>query len=113
MNREYWINRWNENQTGFHLKGVNPLLTQFWPRHAAEFSCRCAERAKTLPGWRSEDTRSLVSNSHLIAAKAFAAEQGIVFRRLTNRRSPCFAEIGLRTTSGDFLDFTPAIGGRV
>src|SRR5215510_8607601 len=31
MNSEYWINRWNQNQTGFHLKGVNPLLTQFWP----------------------------------------------------------------------------------
>jgi len=27
MDRDYWLNRWIENRTGFHVKGANPLVS--------------------------------------------------------------------------------------
>ncbi|WP_105902690.1 thiopurine S-methyltransferase [Vibrio gangliei] len=30
QDQEFWHNKWAENQIGFHLDDVNPLLTAFW-----------------------------------------------------------------------------------
>jgi thiopurine S-methyltransferase len=116
MNSEYWINRWNQNQIGFHLAGVNPLLTQYWPTISAQATGRVLV---PLCG-KSEDLKWLAENGHdvvgvelsLLAAKAFAAEQEIV---LTETHEPPFTVLrGDRITYyiGDFFDFTPRIGGR-
>jgi thiopurine S-methyltransferase len=116
MHREFWLNRWAENQIGFHLKGVNPHLIQFWSRVAGETKGRTLV---PLCG-KSEDLRWLAERGHevvgvelsLIAAKAFAAEQGMVF---VETHEPLFTVLrGTRITLyvGDFFDFTPAIGGR-
>ncbi len=32
QDQEFWHNKWAENQIGFHLDDVNPLLTAFWPQ---------------------------------------------------------------------------------
>ena len=115
MNPEYWINRWNVNQIGFHLNGVNPLLTRFWPSIETSASARVLV---PLCG-KSEDLRWLVERGHetvgvelsLLAAKTFAVEQGVV---LTETHEPPFTVLrGSRLTYyvGDFFDFTPAIGG--
>lgn len=31
MEHEFWHSKWAENQIGFHLNDVHPLLVQFWP----------------------------------------------------------------------------------
>jgi thiopurine S-methyltransferase len=116
MNADYWLNRWNQNQTGFHLAGVNPLLTQYWPSVSASAKGRVLV---PLCG-KSEDLRWLVEQGHevigvelsLLAAKAFASEQGIV---LTETHEPPFTVLrGARLTYyvGDFFEFTPDVGGR-
>jgi thiopurine S-methyltransferase len=116
MNSEYWINRWNQNQTGFHLAGINPLLTQFWPKVSGEKPGRVVV---PLCG-KSEDLQWLAEQGYdvvgvelsLLAAKAFAAEQGIV---LTETHEPPFTVLrGNRVTYyiGDIFDFTAEIGGR-
>jgi thiopurine S-methyltransferase len=115
MDHEYWINRWVENRTGFHMKGVNPLLERFWPRIAPAGTGRVLV---PLCG-KSEDLRWLAERGHevvgvdlsAIAAKAFSAEQGIAF---TETREPPFSVFrGTQITFyvGDFFDFTPGIGG--
>jgi len=117
MNSEYWINRWNQNQTGFHLAGVNPLLTQFWPSIS---EAQGAGRVVVPLCGKTEDLAWLAKKGHevvgvelsLVAAKAFATEQGIV---LTESHEPPFTVLrGDRLTYyiGDFFDFTPEIGGR-
>ena len=115
MNPEYWINRWSVNQIGFHLVGVNPLLTQFWPTVAESASGRVVV---PLCG-KSEDVRWLAQRGHetvgvelsLLAAKAFAAEQGMV---LTETHEPPFTVLRgdrLSYYVGDFFDFSPEIAG--
>jgi len=31
MEREFWLERWQTNQLGFHRADTNPLLERFWP----------------------------------------------------------------------------------
>jgi thiopurine S-methyltransferase len=116
MDREYWLNRWVENRTGFHLKGVNPLLERFWPR----ISPSPAGRTLVPLCGKSEDLRWLAEQGHQvagvdlseIAANAFFSEQGIAF---TESKEPPFTVFrGERITFhvGDLFDLTPDIGGR-
>ncbi len=32
MDSEFWLSRWENNETGFHLEEVNPFLPRFWPK---------------------------------------------------------------------------------
>ena len=34
MKAEFWIERWQANQIGFHQHQINPYLAQYWPRLA-------------------------------------------------------------------------------
>ncbi|MBI1216705.1 MAG: thiopurine S-methyltransferase [Alphaproteobacteria bacterium] len=31
MERQFWIDKWNRQETGFHQSAVNPWLEKFWP----------------------------------------------------------------------------------
>jgi thiopurine S-methyltransferase len=115
MDRAFWINRWAGNQIGFHRNGVNPLLQRFW---AGVSSAPTGRVLVPLCG-KSEDLRWLAERGHdavgvelsLIAAKAFAAEQGIV---LAETHEPPFTVLRGKAITfyvGDFFDFTPAVGG--
>ncbi len=32
MDTQFWLDRWSNNEIGFHQRGVNEYLQQFWPR---------------------------------------------------------------------------------
>ena len=112
MDQEFWINRWNENRIGFHLAGVNPLLPQNWPE------VRRGRVLVPLCG-KSEDLRWLAQRGHdvvgvelsILAAKAFAAEQGMVFTETHEPPFTVFRGEGITYYVGDFFDFTPDIAG--
>lgn len=115
MDRNFWLSRWNENQIGFHVKGVNPLLPRFWP----EIMTNTSGRVLVPLCGKSEDLRWLAERGHdvagvelsLVAAKAFAAEQHMVF---TETHEPPFTVLrGDKITYyvGDFFDFSRDIAG--
>lgn len=31
MDAEFWLNKWREGETGFHMERVTPLLAKYWP----------------------------------------------------------------------------------
>jgi thiopurine S-methyltransferase len=116
MDREYWLNRWIENRTGFHMKGVNPLLERFWP----QISLPEAGRTFVPLCGKSEDLRWLAERGHdvagvdlsAIAAKAFFSEHGIVFDETVEPPFVVFRGKQIMFYVGDLFDFTPGIGGR-
>ncbi len=115
MEREYWLNRWVENRTGFHVKGVNPLLERFWLDVAPSSDGRTLV---PLCG-KSEDLRWLAERGHdvvgvdlsAIAAKAFSEEQGIAFTEKPEPPFTVFRGQHITFYAGDLFDFTPGIGG--
>ncbi len=116
MDREYWLDRWVENRTGFHRAGVNPLLEQFWPQVAPS----PAGRVLVPLCGKSVDLRWLADRGHEVvgvdlsplAARAFSSEQDTVFAE--SPEPPFTVYRGNRITFyvGDLLDFTPGTGGR-
>lgn len=32
MDRDFWLQRWEQHQIGFHQESINPALQRFWPR---------------------------------------------------------------------------------
>ena len=109
MDRNFWLNRWNENQIGFHSKSVNSSLSRFWPKIVKSSSGKVLV---PLCG-KSEDLRWLAEQGHdvvgvelsLLAAKAFAAEQSIVFTETHEPPFTVFRGEHITYYVGDFFDF--------
>jgi len=110
MEREYWLNRWIENRTGFHLADVNPLLERFWPGIAAS---RAGRVLVPLCG-KSRDLRWLAERGHdvtgvelsALAAKSFYNEQGIPFTESIEPPFTVFRGDQITYYVGDVFDFT-------
>jgi thiopurine S-methyltransferase len=110
MDPQYWLNRWLENRTGFHLEGVNPLLERFWPNVAKPGTGRVLV---PLCG-KSDDLRWLADRGHQVtgvelsplAAKAFFNNQGIAFTESTEPPFTVFRGERVTYYVGDIFDFT-------
>jgi thiopurine S-methyltransferase len=79
MTADYWLERWRDGRTGFHLADVNPLLVE----HSAVFSE--ATRVLVPLCGKSSDLEWLVTHGYQVvgvelaelAAQAFFAERGL------------------------------------
>ena len=116
MEREFWLERWQSNQLGFHRVDTNPLLVQCWPelgvtQGSAVFVPLCG---------KSLDMRYLESLGHTVvgveysetAIRAYYEEAGEDFQQAEGFYLTRF--VGSRTTlyCGDFFDIhTPDILG--
>lgn len=40
MHQEFWLERWQQNQIGFHNEAINPHLEQYWPALHIDEGCR-------------------------------------------------------------------------
>lgn len=40
MEADFWLERWRDGQTHFHLSKVTPLLQKYWPALALDAGCR-------------------------------------------------------------------------
>jgi thiopurine S-methyltransferase len=116
MEREFWLERWQTNQIGFHRSDANPLLIDFWPtlgitRGSSVFVPLCG---------KSLDMRYLESLGHPVygvefsetAVEAYFEEggesaektDGFYLTRFTGAHSTIYC--------GDFFDLqTPDIMG--
>jgi thiopurine S-methyltransferase len=115
MDRDYWLNRWVENRTGFHMKGLNPLLERFWPQIAPS---ETGSVLVPLCG-KSEDLRWLAERGHAVtgvelsplAAKAFFSEQGIAFTESAEPPFTAFRGDRITYYVGDIFGLTVEQGG--
>src|SRR4051812_24064773 len=83
MTADYWLKRWREGRTGFHLTDFNPLLTA----HSAVFND--ATRVLVPLCGKSADLEWLVTRGYVVvgvelvelAAQAFFAERDLAPKR--------------------------------
>lgn len=110
MKKDFWLERWERQEIGFHQDAVNSHLIRYW------------ERLKAAPGskvfvplcGKSHDMIWLRQQGHPvlgvelspIAVESFFAENGYTPNRSTTRNfQQCEAE-GIRVLCGDFFDLT-------
>jgi thiopurine S-methyltransferase len=109
MDRDFWLNRWQENRIGFHLAEVNPLLKRFHDETAPGRG-----RALAPLCGKSLDLRWLADRGHdvsgvelsLIAARTFMAEQGL--DPVTTEEPPftVFRAGRIELYAGNFFEFS-------
>ncbi len=110
MTADYWLERWREGRTGFHLADVNPRLTE----HNAVFSE--ATRVLVPLCGKSADLEWLVTHGYEVvgvelvelAAQAFFAERGFTPQRREDGEFVVYEHGNLTIWVGDFFATTGA-----
>lgn len=107
MEPDYWHQRWQTGQIGFHLDQVNPLLVQYWSKTGAQpgetvFVPLCG---KTLDmAWlRAQGFRIIGIELSEIAIRDFFREQGLSATRGEQDGMPFHEAEGIRLYCGDFF----------
>jgi thiopurine S-methyltransferase len=112
MEKEFWLERWERAEIGFHQDDINPWLARYWHRLAAApgskvFVPLCGKSLDMA--WLRKNGHSVVGvELSPLAVEAFFDEQGISpATTQTARFRECEAD-GIRILCGDFFDMTRA-----
>ena len=110
MEREFWLERWQSNQIGFHRSDTNPLLVKYWPsagvtKGSAVFVPLCG---------KSLDMRYLAGLGHPVvgvelssaAIEAYFEEAGQTADRVDWFYGSCFKGADTTVYCGDFFDIS-------
>jgi thiopurine S-methyltransferase len=108
MKEDYWLERWERDETAFHQDEVNPHLRQYWQElHLAPgstvFVPLCGKSCDMA--WLVEQGHTVVGVelSH-IAVEAFFAENGLTPKRVPGEKFDCYEADRIRILCGDFFD---------
>lgn len=111
MQPEHWLQRWKDNQIGFHQDQINPWLVEYWERLGVPPGTMVFVplAGKTLDMWWLAGQKHPVLGVELspIAIADFFAAAGIEPKQRSDHRFRCSAGKGVTLWCGDFFDLTP------
>jgi thiopurine S-methyltransferase len=108
LKKEFWLERWERKETGFHQNDFNPYLRQYWQDlHLAEgravFVPLCGKSLDML--WlRDHGYPVLGVELSAIAVQAFFSENGYNPQHETSGKFELCEAGGIRILCGDFFD---------
>ena len=115
MKKEFWLARWEREETGFHKDDFNPYLRQYWQelqlaRDSVVFVPLCGKSRDML--WL-RDQGHLVLGVELsaIAVQAFFTENGYTAQQVKQHAGGKFEQYeadDIRILCGDFFDLGKA-----
>ncbi len=117
MKHEFWLERWEQDQIGFHQAEINRYLSTHWaelglPPGDSVFVPLCGKSLDML--WLHEQGHPVLGNELSIkAVEAFFSENNLPS---TVTEESCFtryATEGLQILAGDFFALTPADLGEI
>lgn len=112
MERDFWLERWERNEIGFHQEIINPALQRFWPRLQVPEGGRVFV---PLCG-KSQDMAWLREQGHPIvgvelstrACEQFFREQGLDPERTLREPFVIYTGGGYELWGGDFFHMPAA-----
>ena len=111
MHESFWLERWEQNQVGFHQEAINSHLQLFWPRlgvavDAGVFVPLCGKSRDML--WlRSQGHPVLGIEISEKAVADFFAENGLEPEVIRGERFDRWQTDGLTVLRGDLFDLEP------
>ena len=108
MKKDFWLERWERKETGFHQNEINPYLRQYWQelhlaRDSEVFVPLCGKSSDLL--WlRKQGHPVLGGELSAIAAQAFFEENNYTPHRATSGKFDCYEADCIRILCGDFFD---------
>lgn len=112
MKLDFWHERWENRQIGFHRDDVHPYLSKFWPDlHVASgsrvFVPLCG-KSNDLLWLRAQGHEVVGVEASLIAVKDFFAENGLVPSIRLSESFQIYECGGIRLYCGDYFDLSAA-----
>jgi thiopurine S-methyltransferase len=110
MKKDFWLERWEREEIGFHQNEVNPHLCEFWPelnlaRGSLVFVPLCGKSRDML--WLREQGHQVMGvELSAIAVQAFFEENGYTPRHVSRGKFDRCEADGIRILCGDFFDLT-------
>lgn len=117
MHHDFWHERWQRRQIGFHQDEPNPYLQRFWPAAGMPDGGRvfvplCGKSRDML--WLRQRGYEVVGvELSEIAVREFFAENGLASTQRQVGAFSCHAAVGYTLLCGDFFALTPADLGAV
>jgi thiopurine S-methyltransferase len=110
MKKDFWLERWDREEIGFHQNEVNPYLCEYWQelhlaRGSMVFVPLCGKSQDML--WlRKQGHQVMGVELSNIAVQAFFKENGYTPHHVTRGKfAHCEAD-GIRILCGDFFDLS-------
>ncbi len=108
MKKEYWLDRWEREDIGFHQSTINPYLLEYWQkldlaRNSAVFVPLCGKSRDML--WLREQGHEVLGiELSYAAAQAFFTESGHTPQCATSNTFKHLAADNIHILCGDFFD---------
>ncbi len=112
MQAEFWLERWERGEIGFHLDDINPYLRQYWPQLQVPAGSRvlvplCGKSLDLL--WlRDQGYRVTGVELSRLAVEAFFREVGLVPEITEIGELQHYAAGDIEVFCGDFFALTTA-----
>lgn len=110
MEKDFWLERWEREETGFHQNEINPYLRQHWPelrlaRDSEVFVPLCGKSRDML--WLRRQGHSVLGvELSVIAAQAFFKENDCTPHHVVGDKFERYETDGMRILCGDFFDLS-------
>ncbi len=113
MDRDFWHERWQRNEIGFHQQEINAHLQDFWgqlavPAGGLVFVPLCG-KSRDLLWLRARGHTVLGVEISPIAVRDFFAENALTPQVLHQGAFERYEADGLAILCGDFFDLTPEL----
>lgn len=108
MTHEYWLNRWERNEIGFHQEGFNPYLMEYWPLlnipdNGTVFIPLCGKSRDMI--WLSNRGHSVLGvELSKLAVTAFFQENNILPSRQPDPSFDRYIADSITILLGDYFD---------
>ena len=117
MESEFWHQRWQSNEIGFHKATVNPYLSTHWQRLALEQGSRvfvpCCGKSLDLL-WLAQQGHAVVgSEISPLAVEAFLSENGLTADIQSQGPFTIYATGRLDIYCGDLFDLSAEVIGTI
>lgn len=117
MESEFWHQRWQSNEIGFHKDRVNPYLTSHWSRLALDRTSRvfvpcCGKTLDLL--WLVRQGHDVVGiEISPLAVETFLSENGLTADVKSQGSFTVYSAAGLEIYCGDLFDLNTDIIGTI
>lgn len=110
MKKDFWLERWEREEIGFHQDEINPYLREFWKQaqlapNSLVFVPLCGKSRDML--WLREQGHAVLGvELSPVAVEAFFKECSLIPQRSGVGRFDCYEADGIRILCGDFFDLS-------
>lgn len=112
MQPDFWHERWQRNQIGFHQDRINPYLRQFWPALSLAPGSRIfvplCGKSRDMLWLRAQGLEIVGVEISRLAVEAFFEENDLRASVTTQGAFRVYEAEGIRLYCGDFFDLTAA-----